>query len=142
MPAQFVSIVHCLDHQTYTSAPSCGGNVSCHNMQEGAGQGPDWSWGTCHIPRGDLQTTFLFKGFDEARRLGLNRDTEARVRAALAADTAGVSAPGGSYRAVLPCTADSTVRQCVCRHSCMASSILCCILVHWLICQIVKPVVT
>ena len=63
-------------------------------MQEGAGQGPDWSWGACQIPRGDLQTTFLFKGFDEARRLGLNRDTEAHVRAALTADAALLSAPG------------------------------------------------
>ena len=85
-------------------------------MQEGAGQGPDWSWGTCHIPRGDLQTTFLFKGFDEARRLGLNRDTEARVRAALAADTAGVSAPGESCCTVLPCTADFQQTMCLDSH--------------------------
>ena len=63
-------------------------------VQEGAGQGPSWSWGAFHIPRGDLQTTFLFKGFDEARRLGLNRDTEAHVRAALAADAALLSTPG------------------------------------------------
>ena len=63
-------------------------------MQEGAGQGPSWSWGASQIPRGDLQTTFLFKGFDEARRLGLNRDTEAHVRAALAADTALASTSG------------------------------------------------
>ncbi len=32
------------------------------------------------IPRGDLQTTFVFKGFDEVRRLGLQQDTERRVR--------------------------------------------------------------
>ena len=63
-------------------------------MQEGAGPGPDWSWGASQIPRGDFQTTFLFKGFDEARRLGLNRDTEAHVRAALAADAALLSTPG------------------------------------------------
>ena len=63
-------------------------------MQEGAGAGPDWQWGSCHIPRGDLQTTFLFKGFDEAKRLGLNCDTEAAVRAALAANTATTSVPG------------------------------------------------
>ena len=56
--------------------------------QEGTGAGPEWCWGSCQIPRGDLQTTFLFKGFDEARRLGLNRATEAEVRAALAAAAA------------------------------------------------------
>lgn len=50
---------------------------------------------SCHIPRGDLQTTFLFKGFDEARRLGLNRETEAEVRADLA-ETADVSVPGAN----------------------------------------------
>ncbi len=63
-------------------------------LQEGTGAGPNWQWGSCHMPRGDLQTTFLFKGFDEARRLGLNRDTEAEVRAALAEETADTSAPG------------------------------------------------
>ena len=63
-------------------------------LQEGTGARPNWQWGSCHIPRGDLQTTFLFKGFDEARRLGLNRETEAEVRAALAEETADVSVPG------------------------------------------------
>lgn len=63
-------------------------------IQEAAGQGPAWFWGASQIPRGDLQTTFLFKGFDEARRLGLNRDTEAHVRAALTADATRPSAPG------------------------------------------------
>lgn len=67
----------------------------CGTVQEGAGQGPVWSWGASQIPRGDLQTTFLFKGFDEARRLGLNRDTEANVRTALAADSA-LSSTSGS----------------------------------------------
>ncbi|KAL4420764.1 hypothetical protein ABPG75_010420 [Micractinium tetrahymenae] len=40
--------------------------------------------GSCeqpHIPRGDLQATFVFKGYDEVRRLGLQQDTEAAVRA-------------------------------------------------------------
>ncbi|GAB4820286.1 hypothetical protein N2152v2_007332 [Parachlorella kessleri] len=39
-------------------------------------------WSATRIPRGDLQATFLFKGFDEVRRLGLRKETEAEVRAA------------------------------------------------------------
>lgn len=69
----------------------------CCTFQEAAGPGPDWFWGASQIPRGDLQTTFLFKGFDEARRLGLNRDTEAHVRAALTANATLPSAPGNCY---------------------------------------------
>ena len=68
----------------------------CDAVQAGAGPGPELSWGACQIPRGDLQTTFLFKGFDEARRLGLIRDTEAHVRATLAANAALWSTPGGA----------------------------------------------
>jgi hypothetical protein len=34
------------------------------------------------IPRGDLQTTFGFKGFEEVRRLGLRQETEKLVRSA------------------------------------------------------------
>ncbi|GMH38408.1 hypothetical protein BSKO_06292 [Bryopsis sp. KO-2023] len=37
-------------------------------------------WRKPHISRGDLQTTFYFKGFDEVRRMGLNTDTEKLVR--------------------------------------------------------------
>jgi len=44
------------------------------------GQGSSWSAPV--VPRGDLQTTFLFKGFDEAKRLGLRSETEAEARAA------------------------------------------------------------
>jgi pro-apoptotic serine protease NMA111 len=36
------------------------------------------------IPRGDLQATFIFKGFDEVKRLGLQVETEAQIRAAQA----------------------------------------------------------
>jgi hypothetical protein len=34
------------------------------------------------VARGDLQATFAFHGFEEVRRLGLRRGTEAAVRAA------------------------------------------------------------
>lgn len=50
------------------------------------------SWHARCVPRGDLQTTFLFKGFDECRRLGLRQETEAIARAARARSH---GAPGG-----------------------------------------------
>ena len=58
------------------------------------------------MARGDLQATFAFKGFEEVRRLGLRRETEAAVRtaaaaAAPAADTSGASIPRG--RSLRPC---------------------------------------
>ena len=34
------------------------------------------------VSRGDLQTTFCFRGFDEVRRLGLTQAMEAQVRLA------------------------------------------------------------
>lgn len=40
------------------------------------------TWSARKIPRGDLQTTFCFKGFEEVRRLGLKHDTESLVRGA------------------------------------------------------------
>ncbi|EIE24624.1 DegP-type protease [Coccomyxa subellipsoidea C-169] len=48
--------------------------------------GPD-EWRAPCIPRGDLQATFVFKGFDEVRRLGLTHTTEAAVRAAIKQQT-------------------------------------------------------
>ncbi|KAK9816755.1 hypothetical protein WJX72_004724 [[Myrmecia] bisecta] len=45
--------------------------------------GPD-RWPQPQIPRGDFQATFVFKGFEEVRRLGLTHQTEAVVRAAAA----------------------------------------------------------
>lgn len=53
-------------------------------------------WHAAAIARGDLQTTFVFKGFDEVRRLGLRQETEAAVRAAPGASH---GAPGAAAAA-------------------------------------------
>ncbi|KAL4517828.1 hypothetical protein Ndes2526A_g02205 [Nannochloris sp. 'desiccata'] len=45
---------------------------------------PIIKWQAPVIPRGDLQATFIFKGYDEVHRLGLRSETEAQVRAAQA----------------------------------------------------------
>ncbi len=64
----------------------------CYDPETGA-------WSAPHIPRGDLQTTFAFKGFDDVRRLGLQRATEAAVRGACkSADTGERSAKVESER--------------------------------------------
>ena len=41
---------------------------------------PPERWPAPRISRGDLQATFMFKGFDDVRRLGLRAATEAAVR--------------------------------------------------------------
>jgi len=53
------------------------------------------AWAAALVARGDLQATFAFRGFEEVRRLGLRRDTEAAVRAAAA-----IAAEGDSPSAV------------------------------------------
>ncbi len=61
--------------------------VALHALQaahDGAPGGPGWAGaatGRASVPRGDLGATFGFKGFDEARRLGLTRTAEAALRA-------------------------------------------------------------
>ena len=67
----------------------------CHE----AGAGPD-DWRAPAIARGDLQATFLFKGYDEVRRLGLSHGTEAAVRAAASAQAGGTG--GGRPRSLEP----------------------------------------
>lgn len=52
-------------------------------LQQCAPEGPSLAgpWQRPCIPRGDLQTTFQFKGYDEVRRLGVTREAEAAARA-------------------------------------------------------------
>ncbi|GMH04350.1 hypothetical protein Nepgr_006189 [Nepenthes gracilis] len=49
-----------------------------------------YQWPAVAIPRGTLQVTFIHKGFDEIRRLGLQRDTEMMVRCASPAGETGM----------------------------------------------------
>ena len=60
---------------------------ACQDIEEHPG-----AWRAPAIPRGDLQATFVFKGFDEVQRLGLTHATEAAVRAA----SRGAVQPGGT----------------------------------------------
>ncbi|KAL8161830.1 hypothetical protein V2J09_013319 [Rumex salicifolius] len=48
-------------------------------MQNGRDLSP-YNWPAITIPRGTLQATFVHKGFDEIRRLGLQRESEMMVR--------------------------------------------------------------
>eukprot|EP00798_Chlamydomonas_sp_ICE-L_P013889 gene13889-19815_t len=52
-------------------------------------------WQAPRIPRGDLQSVFVFKGFDEVRRLGLRQETERDVRQTPAQGHGNVDKGGG-----------------------------------------------
>jgi hypothetical protein len=54
--------------------------------------------GTAAFGAADVQSTFVFKGFDEVRRLGLRQETEAVVRLAKARSH---GAPGMAVRLLL-----------------------------------------
>lgn len=54
--------------------------ISGHSFLSQAANPLGQPWVTPLIPRGDLQTTFLFKGFDDVRRLGLRACIEKEVR--------------------------------------------------------------
>jgi len=54
--------------------------------------GGRWDGPPAVVPRGDLQATFAFKGFDECRRLGLTEPSEAALRAAAAGPGGGGAA--------------------------------------------------
>ncbi|PNW85316.1 hypothetical protein CHLRE_03g180650v5 [Chlamydomonas reinhardtii] len=66
-------------------------------------------WPAPVIPRGDLQTTFVFKGFDEVRRLGLQQETERRVRNSKTAP-----GPEGAQHSTGMLVVDSVVPGCAC----------------------------
>jgi len=57
---------------------------SCSTSVLSSSSLPRIQWQAPRVPRGDLQATFVFKGYDEVQRLGLRSETEAQVRAAQA----------------------------------------------------------
>ena len=64
------------------------------------------TWNEPDVPRGTLQTTFAYKGFDECRRLGLRRETEAELRASQGEGGTGAlvvedTVPGGPGEGIL-----------------------------------------
>ena len=64
------------------------------------------TWNEPDVPRGTLQTTFAYKGFDECRRLGLRRETEADLRASQGEGGTGAlvvedTVPGGPGEGIL-----------------------------------------
>eukprot|EP00775_Hariotina_reticulata_P006275 gene6275-6514_t len=67
------------------------------------------SWSAACVSRGDLQTTFVFKGFDEVRRLGLCQETEAVVRAARARSHGAPGATGKDLHTVGLLVVEATV---------------------------------
>ncbi|XXG79593.1 hypothetical protein AAC387_Pa09g0629 [Persea americana] len=54
--------------------------VRALNFLQSGGDAFKSKWEAVSIPRGTLQVTFLHKGFDETRRLGLRTETEQMVR--------------------------------------------------------------
>ncbi|WIA19090.1 hypothetical protein OEZ85_003739 [Tetradesmus obliquus] len=66
-------------------------------------------WSAACISRGDLQSTFVFKGFDEVRRLGLRQETEAVVRLAKARSHGAPDAGGAQLHTVGLLVVEATV---------------------------------
>ncbi|KAF6255925.1 DegP-type protease [Scenedesmus sp. NREL 46B-D3] len=67
------------------------------------------SWSAACVPRGDVQSTFVFKGFDEVRRLGLRQETEAVVRLAKARSHGAPDAGGAQLHTVGLLVVEATV---------------------------------
>ena len=66
------------------------------------------SWSSI-VPRGDLQATFVFRGFDECRRLGLSVASEASLRAAASGPGGGGAAADAASRGTGALVVEGTV---------------------------------